>query len=64
MSICPTGRSLNVYVSGKLVGSFTLTDGGGALLLDTLAHQKVPYINQGTTVAIYYGSTKILSGRF
>jgi len=60
----PDGTSLNVSVSGKLVGSFTLTDGGGALLLDTLAHQKVPYISKGTTVAIYYGSTKILSGRF
>jgi len=60
----PDGTSLNVYVSGKLVGSFTLTDGGGALLLDTLAHQKVPFITKGTTVAIYYGSTKILSGKF
>ena len=50
----PDGSSLNVYVAGRLVGSFTLTDGGGALLLDTLAHQHVPYINHGTTVAIYY----------
>lgn len=60
----PDGTSLNVYVSGKLVGSFTLTDSGGALLLDTLAHQKVPSITKGSTVAIYYGSTKILSGTF
>jgi hypothetical protein len=60
----PDGSSLNVYVSGKLVGSFTLTDGGGVLLLDTFAHQKVPIVNKGTTVAIYYGHTKIVSGKF
>lgn len=60
----PDGSSLNVYVSGKLVGSFTLTDSGGVLLLDTFAHQKVPIVNKGTTVAIYYGHTKIVSGKF
>jgi hypothetical protein len=60
----PDGSSLSVYVSGKLAGSFTLTDGGGVLLLDTFAHQKVPTVNKGTTVAIYYGSTKIVSGKF
>jgi len=60
----PDGTSLIVYVSGKLAGSFTLTDGGGALLLDTFALQKVPTVNKGTTVAIYYGSTKIVSGKF
>lgn len=60
----PDGSNLNVYVAAKLVGSFTLTDGGGALLLDTFSHQKVPYINKGTKVAIYYGSTKLLSGSF
>ena len=58
------GSSLTVYVAGKRVGSFTLTDGGGALLLDTFAHQSVPYINRGTVVAIYYGSTRLLSGKF
>ena len=60
----PDGTSLSVYISGKLAGSFTLTDGGGALLLDTFAHQKVPTVNKGTTVAIYYRSTKIVSGKF
>ena len=60
----PDGATLNVYVSRKLVGSFTLTDSGGALLLDNFAHQKVPVVNKGTTVAIYYGSTKIVSGKF
>ena len=60
----PDGSSLNVYVAGKLVGSFTLLDGGGALLLDTFLHQKVPYIRKGTKAAIYYGSTKLLSGSF
>jgi hypothetical protein len=60
----PNGSSLTVYVAGKRVGSFTLTDGGGALLLDTFAHQSVPYINRGTVVAIYYGSTRLLSGKF
>jgi hypothetical protein len=60
----PDGTSLNVYVSGKLVGSFTLTDSGGVLLLDTFAHQKVPTVIKGTTVAIYYGHTKIVSGKF
>lgn len=60
----PDGTSLNVYVGGKLAGSFTLTDSGGVLLLDTFAHQKVPTVNKGTTVAIYYGSTKIVSGKF
>lgn len=60
----PNGSRLTVYVAGKSVGSFTLTDGGGAMLLDTFAHQKVPIVNHGTTVAIYYGSTKIVSGKF
>jgi hypothetical protein len=60
----PDGSTLAVYVAGKLAGSFTLTDGGGALLLDTFAHQKVPIVNKGTTVAIYYGHTKIVSGKF
>ena len=60
----PDGTSLNVYVNGKLAGSFTLTDSGGVLLLDTFAHQKVPIVNKGTTVAIYYGHTKIVSGKF
>ena len=60
----PDGTSLSVYVSGKLLGSFPLTDGGGVLLVDTFAHQKVPFVNKGTTVAIYYGSTKLVSGKF
>jgi hypothetical protein len=60
----PDGSTLAVYVAGKLAGRFTLTDGGGALLLDTFAHQKVPIVNKGTTVAIYYGHTKIVSGKF
>ena len=60
----PDGSSLAVYVAHKLVGTFTLTDGGGALLLDTFAHQKVPIVNKGTTVAIYHGSTKVVSGKF
>ena len=60
----PDGTSLNVYVNGKLAGSFTLTDSGGVLLLDTFAHQKVPIVNKGTTVAIYYRTTKIVSGKF
>jgi len=60
----PDGTSLSVYVSGKLLGSFPLTDGGGVLLVDTFAHQKVPFVNKGTTVAIYYGHTKIVSGKF
>ena len=60
----PDGTTLGVYVSGKLVGTFTLTDGGGVLLLDTFVHQKVPTVNKGTTVAIYYGTTKIVSGKF
>jgi len=60
----PDGASLNVYVSRKLVGSFTLSGSGGVLLLDTFAGQKVPIVNKGTTVAIYYGTTKIVSGKF
>lgn len=60
----PDGSSLAVYVAHKLVGTFTLTDSGGVLLLDTFAHQKVPIVNKGTTVAIYHGSTKIVSGKF
>ena len=60
----PNGSRLAVYVAGKLVGTFTLTDGGGVLLLDTFAHQKVPTVLRGTTVAIYYGHTKIVSGKF
>lgn len=60
----PNGTRLHVYVAGKAVGSFTLTDTGGALLLDTFAHQNVPFISKGTPVAIYYGSTKIVSGKF
>jgi hypothetical protein len=58
------GSVLTVYVAGKSVGTFSLTDGGGVLLLDTFAHQRVPVINKGTTVAIYYGGTKLLSGNF
>jgi len=60
----PNGSRLAVYVAGKLVGTFTLTDGGGVLLLDTFAHQKVPNGLRGTTGAIYYGHTKIVSGKF
>ena len=60
----PDGSKLGVYVAGKLVGTFALNGGGGALLLDTFAHQKVPTVTKGTTVAIYYGRTKIVSGKF
>jgi len=60
----PDGTSLHVYVNGKLAGSFTLADSGGALLLDSFAHQRVPIVNKGTTVAIYYRTTKIVSGKF
>lgn len=60
----PDGSSLNVYVRGKLVGSFTLAGGGGAMLLDTFAHQKVPFVSPGARVAIYYGTTRIVSGKF
>jgi hypothetical protein len=60
----PDGTRLGVYVSGKLIGSFALNGGGGALLLDTFAHQKVPIVSPGTRVAIFYGSTKIVSGKF
>jgi hypothetical protein len=60
----PDGSNLGVYVAGKLVGKFALNGGGGALLLDTFAHQKVPTVTKGTTVTIYYGRTKIVSGKF
>ena len=58
------GSNLGVYVAGKFVGSFVLNGGSGVLLLDTFVHQKVPVVTHGTTVSIYHGRTKILSGKF
>jgi hypothetical protein len=56
------GTLLDVLVNGKVVGSFSIQGGGGALLL---TGKRAPKVSKGIAVSInFHHGSKILSGKF
>jgi serine protease inhibitor ecotin len=59
------GKTLNVIVNGKKVGSFVVNGlGVGRLNLNTVRGNNVPMIQPGSTVRIKFGIKLVASGTF
>jgi len=59
------GKTLNVFVDGKKVGSMLVNSLGiGHLNLDTALGNKVPLIKAGSKVVVKFGSVLVTSGTF
>lgn len=59
------GKTLNVFVNGKKVGSFVVNGlGVGRLNLNTVRGDKVPTIQPGAKVQIKFGTKLVMSGSF
>lgn len=60
----PALTPVNVLLNGVKIGSITIRNQGGTLLLSTFAGQAVPMISPGNKVAITFGGSTVLSGTF
>jgi len=59
------GKTLNVFVNGKKVGSFVVNGlGVGRLNLNTVRGDNVPMIQPGATVRVKFGTKLVVSGKF
>ena len=59
------GKTLNVFVNGKKVGSFVVnTLGAGRLNLNTIRGDIVPMIRSGSIVRIKFGTILVMQGTF
>ncbi len=59
------GKTLNVMVNGKKVGSFVVNSlGVGRLNLNSTRGNNVPLIQPGSTVRIRFGTSLVVAGKF
>ena len=63
--IALAGKTLNVFVNGKKVGSFVVNGlGTGRLNLNTIRGNNVPMIRPGSTVRVKFGTRLVVSGTY
>jgi hypothetical protein len=59
------GKTLNIFVDGKKVGSFVVNGLGiGRLNLNTVRGDNVPMIQPGAKVRVKFGTKLVVSGTF
>lgn len=60
----PDGTSLDVFLSGGLVGRITLKGGRGWLKIESRKGEGVPRATEGNTLAVCLESATVLEGTF
>ena len=60
----PDETSLDVFLSGGLVGCITLNSGRGLLKIESRKGEGVPHVTEGNTLTVSLESAAVLEGTF